>query len=318
MEIIKYENKYLNDFIVLADKAQFYMHSCKSERTKKIYTYGWACFKSWCIERSLNYLPASLETVVAYIVEKAPVLKMSTLELRILAIRDAHRGIGKPLEDRHDIIQHTMRGIRKVHGVPQIRKCPILLEDLKEMISSLGESLLDIRNKAILLLTFAGAFRSAETVSIKIEDMTFSRNGIEVMLPRSKTDQDGKGQIVPIPYGCNPLTCPVRSVQDWMTVAEISSGFLFRSFKKGMKITDRGLKSTDLCSIVKQNPYIQMTGKDYSSHSLRAGFCTQAAMKGVQEFSIMRQSRISQSDTVKKYIRFGSMWQDCAAMSVGL
>lgn len=318
MEIINYENKYLSDFADLAEKAQHYMQCCKSERTREIYKVGWDCFVIWCVDRNLSFLPANLETVIAYLVEKATVLKMSTLDLRILSIRDAHRVIGKPLFDPHDIIARTMRGIRNTHGVPEIRKCPIMLEDLKGMVNSLGSSMLDLRNKAILLLTFAGAFRSCETVAMKVEDLNFTRNGIELMLPRSKTDQEGKGQIVAIPYGSNPNTCPVRAIQDWLNVSKIYSGFLFRRFKKGMKITEFGLQSIALCKIVKENPHIKMIGGDYSSHSLRAGFCTTAAAKGVQEFSIMRQSRITQSETLQRYIRHGTMWNDCAATKVGL
>jgi integrase len=318
MEIINYTNKYISDFEKLGEKAQHYMHCCKSARTHKIYKVGWDCFVSWCIERSLSYLPAQLETVLAYVVEKATQLKMSTLDLRILSIRDAHRVIGKPLFDPHEIIARTMRGIRNTHGVPETRKCPILLEDLKEMVNCLGSSMLAIRDKAILLITFAGAFRSAETVAIKVEDLNFIRNGIELMLPRSKIDQEGRGQIVAIPYGSNPDTCPVRAIQDWLEVSKITSGFLFRRFKKGRKITEFGVQPSALCTIVKNNPYIKMTGRDYSSHSLRSGFCTQAASKGVQEYSIMRQARITQSETLQRYIRHGTMWNDCAAMKVGL
>lgn len=318
MEIINYTNKYIEEFAELGRKAEFYIANSKSQRTRAIYKIGWDCFTNWCIERNLAYLPAQIETVVAYLVEKAQILKMNTLDLRLLAIRDAHRCIGQPLRDHTSLLSQTLKGIRNVHGTPDYRKSPILLQDLKEMCLALGDSTVDIRNKAILLVGFAGAFRSIEIVSIKFDDMTFTRNGIELMIPRSKTDQTGKGQIVPIPFGSNPTTCPVRAVQDWLRISNVSTGFLFRAMKKGGVIKETGMRSIDLCYLVKNNPHLKMIDGDFSSHSLRAGFCTQAAMKGVQEWAIMRQSRIVQSDTVKKYIRFGTMWQDCAAMQVGL
>ncbi len=318
MEIINYTNKYISEFSDLGQKAKFYVDNSKSQRTRTIYKNGWECFMGWCIERGLSYLPAQIETVIAYLIEKAQIFKVSTIDLRLLCIRDAHRSIGQPLEDRTSLLSQTLKGIRNIHGAPQTRKQPILLQDLKEMVSSLGDSLIGIRDKAILLTGFAGAFRSAEIVAICIEHLKFTRDGIEIMLPRSKTDQEGRGEIVPIPYGSNPITCPVRAVQDWLNASKLTEGYLFRGIKKGGRINPTGMISTSICQIVKKNPYMSMMNGDFSSHSLRAGFCTQAAMKGVQEYSIMRQSRISRSDTVKKYIRYGTMWQDCAAMKVGL
>jgi integrase len=210
------------------------------------------------------------------------------------------------------------KGIKNIHGVPQISKNPILLEDLQSMLQKLGDGLQGVRDRALLLLGFSGAFRRSELVSLKIEDLKFIREGIEVLLRRSKTDQSGKGQIVPIPYGSNPFTCPVRSVQSWIEASGISEGYLLRGINRHGHVSEKGMCSASVALIVKRNSHLRGNESMFAGHSLRAGFCTTAAMKGVPEHSIMRQSRHKKSDTVKKYIRIASMWQDCAATKLGL
>ncbi len=279
---------------------------------------GWKDFKDWCIEYSLSFLPASPQTIIAYLTDRAPTMKVKTLELRLLAIRNEHRMNRLDCYSNHALIAQTMKGIRNVHGKPPVQKTPILLSDLKEMVMACKDDLKGKRDKALLLLGFAGAFRRQELVNIKLEDLKFTRDGIEITLNKCKTDQQGRGQIVPIPYGSSLCTCPVRAIQDWIESAKLTEGYLFLHFNTSGRAVKTQLSAGSVAILIKTNPYLKGIEKDFSGHSLRAGFCTTAAMKGVQEHSIMRQSRIACGDTLRKYIRMGTMWQDCAATKVGL
>ncbi len=275
--------------------------NAKSPRTREIYRLGWKDFEGWCISKGLISLLASPETIIAFLIDRAQKLKVSTLTLRLVSIRQAHSMAGYQFDQSHALITETFKGIKNTHGEPQTSKSPILLEDLQSMLQKIDDSLQGIRDRALLLLGFSGAFRRSELVNLKIEDLKFIREGIEVLLRRSKTDQSNKGYIVPIPYGCNPFTCPVRSVQSWIEASKITEGYLFRGINRHGHVSERGMCSKSVALIIKRNDYLRENKSMFSGHSLRAGFCTTAAMKGVPEHSIMRQSRHKKSDTVKKY-----------------
>lgn len=318
MEIIESQKYGMADLALIAEKAKEYIANAKSPRTREIYRLGWHDFSDWCISKGLTPLPASPETVVAFLIERAQTLKMSTLELRLVSIRQAHSMAGYLFDKGHALITETFKGIKNIHGEPQTSKTPILLEDLQFMLQKLDDSLHGVRDRALLLLGFTGAFRRSELVCLKVEDLKFIREGIEVLLRRSKTDQSGRGHIVPIPYGSNPFTCPVRSIQSWIEASGITEGYLLRGINRHGHVSERGMCSKSVALIIKRNSHLQANESMFAGHSLRAGFCTTAAMKGVPEHSIMRQSRHKKSDTVKKYIRMASMWQDCAATKLGL
>lgn len=169
-----------------------------------------------------------------------------------------------------------------------------------------------------MLIGFTGAFRRSELVSLKYEDLRFNKNGIEIILRRAKTDQEGKGQTVPIPYGSNPDTCPVRSMQAWLEASGITSGHVFRGINRHGHLNGNGLTPTAVALIIKRNAHIKGRQAEFGGHSLRAGFCTQAAINGVSAHASMRQARQKKIETHQKYIRLANLWQDCAATKLGL
>src|SRR5262249_27093354 len=152
-------------------------------------------------------------------------LKIASLDRRLVAIRQAHTMAGFPFNKGDALIVNTMQGIKNTHGVPQKSKAPILLDDLKAMISHLDDGLASMRDRALLLLGFTGAFRQSELVSLKIEDICFKKEGIQVLLKRSKVDQAGEGSVIPIPYGSNPETCPVRAIESWLEQSHIKDSW---------------------------------------------------------------------------------------------
>jgi site-specific recombinase XerC len=122
-----------------------------------------------------------------------------------------------------------MKGIRRTLGTAPAQKAPALTDDIRAMIDATDAGLIGARDRALILLGFAGAFRWSELVGLDAADCAFGKDGLTVTLRRSKTDQIGAGRKVGIPHGSNPETCPVRTMQAWTEQAGVSSGPVFRS-----------------------------------------------------------------------------------------
>src|ERR1035438_5250645 len=114
------------------------------------------------------------------------------------------------------MVRNVLKGIRRTMGTAAVQKAAALTDDIRAMVSVTDVGMIGARDRAMILLGFAGAFRRSELVALDIEDCTFGKDGLTVTLRRSKTDQDGVGRKIGIPYGSNPETCPVRTVQGWM------------------------------------------------------------------------------------------------------
>lgn len=302
----------------MAEQIKDYISKSKSKSTRKAYQNAWLDFEQWCSSKGLSSLPAMPATIAAYLIDRAKTHKIATLDQRLVAIRQAHKMAGYPIDKNNPLIFDTFKGIRNTHGVAQIRKMPIIVEDLREMVKDFGDNLIGKRDRALLLIGFTGAFRRSEIVSIQIEDLAFKREGIEIMLRRSKTDQEGKGEILPIPYGSNIDTCPVRAVQEWIEASGLKTGYLFRSINKHGHIRDKCMSPASVAFIIKRNNHVKGKESQFSGHSLRAGFCTQSALSGVAPHASMRQARQKKFETHQKYIRIADMWKECAATKLGL
>jgi integrase len=169
------------------------------------------------------------------------------------------------------------------------------------------------------LLGFAGAFRRSELVGLDIEDCAFGKDGLTITLRRSKVDQTGVGRKIGIPYGSNPETCPVRTVQAWIEQASITGGPLFRSINRHGQLKPGRLSGLDVARIVKK--LVKRAGLDsakYAGHSLRAGHATSAAIAGASERSIMNQTGHRSVQMVRRYIRDGSLFRENSAGKLGL
>jgi integrase len=252
-------------------------------------------------------VPATGEQVARYLVDHAAVLSMATLARRLVSIRVTHvvRGLSDPT--RSELVRLTFRGIRRKHGQPQCRVHALTHSDLSAIIPSLGQSAKDLRDAAILLIGFAGAFRRSELATIECQHIEISEPGAVIQIPRSKTDQDGRGRMIHIPRTPGPL-CPVAALQRWMFNAGITEGPVFRPLMRNGKLGKGRISPGAIASIVKQR--IGETGRNpscYSGHSLRAGFATEAARIGVPKWSIKAQTGHLSDSTLERYIREGEL-----------
>lgn len=314
----------------VADQARAYVRESRAANTRRAYASDWSAFVAWCDGAGLASLPAAPETVALYLAAQAATLRPGTLARRLVAIAAAHRAAGQQLDTRHAAVRETFAGIKRTHGTAQQGKAPAVVAELRRMVDAQPDTLAGTRNRALLLVGFAGAFRRSEIAGLNVEDLAFTTEGLVVTLRRSKTDQAGEGRKVGVPYGSTPSTCPVRAARAWIDAAGITAGAVFREIATGGQLaapyTDaagrqRGERLSDksIANIVKAAA--KAAGLDasrYAGHSLRAGLATSAAAAGVSERAIMKTTGHRSVAMVRRYIRDGELFRENAAAAVGL
>jgi site-specific recombinase XerD len=301
------------------DQALEFARRSKAENTLRGYRTDWRDFCQWCEGQGLRPLPAFPEAVAAYIAECASRLKVGSIQRRLNAIAEAHKAMGAESPTGAGIVRATLKGIRRTLGTAAAQKAAAITADIVAMVEATDAGLIDLRDRALVLLGFAGAFRRSELVGLDVADLAFDRGGLTVTLRRSKTDQDGAGRKIGIPYGSNPDTCPVRIVQAWLQQAAISEGAVFRSLNRHGRVQAGRLSPADVARVVKK--LAQRAGLDpakYAGHSLRAGHATAAAIAGASERSIMAQTGHRSVQMVRRYIRDGSLFRENSAGKLGL
>ncbi|HXA66095.1 MAG TPA: site-specific integrase [Bryobacteraceae bacterium] len=304
-----------------ATRAREYIAMAKAPATLRAYRADWRDFEGWCVAHSLTPMPAAPETVALYLADHADVLKPATLTRRLAAIAKVHSAAGhdSPASLRHATVSEVFKGIRRSKGTAQTRKAPLLVGQLRAALKDTRGDLLGLRDRALLLVGFAGAFRRSELVALDVADVAFTEDGLVVTIRRSKTDQEGEGRKVGVPFGSRTATCPVRALRAWLDAAEISSGPVFRAVDRHGRLSAARLCDRAVALIVKRAA--ELVGLDasiFAGHSLRAGLATSAAAAGASERSIMDQTGHRSVQMVRRYIREGSLFRDNAASQVGL
>lgn len=278
--------------LVRSDDAKEFAENSKSKNTKRAYKASWQDFRYYCLYRNVKYLPASAGDVTDYIAFCGKGgLKVSTINVRLAAISLAHRlnGFADPTQD--ESVKSVMSGIRRKVGTRPVQKEPLLLASLKRIVAALPDNLTGIRDKAILLTHWAGAFRRNELMNLNVADLKFTQYGVTILLRRSKTDQAGVGFEKQIPYLKNEAVCPVRALQTWIERAEITDGPLFRKIDRWGKVGKKHLADRYAADLIKESvAKLGLDPRKYSGHSPRAGFVTDSAEKGIPALSIAAQT----------------------------
>jgi site-specific recombinase XerD len=303
----------------IADRAGEFAKQSKAGNTIKAYRSDWFHFEAWCKTHGQISLPATPETVALYVADLSATHKPGTLTRRLSAISQAHQIAELESPTAAAKVRLVMAGIRRNKGTAQTAKTPVLVDDLRRMISSLSANLLGVRNRALLLIGFSGAFRRSELVALDVSDVTFTREGLVVTIRHSKTDQESEGRKIGIPYGSNPATCPIRSLQEWLERSGISDGPLFRPINRHGKMAAIRLSGAAVSDVVKR--YVEAAGLDaseFAGHSLRSGLATSAAMAGASERSIMDQTGHRSLNMVRRYIRDGNLFRNNPVAVLGL
>ncbi|MBV9598133.1 MAG: site-specific integrase [Chloroflexi bacterium] len=294
-------------------------------RRCRVYESAFALFRAWCLKQQASALPADPRTVAFYLTDTATRYRATTLDLHLAAIAYAHRAAGLPIPTTHQAVREVRTGVRRTRGAATRGKAALMTEDLRRLVSLLDQSPVGLRDRALLLMGFAGAFRRSELVGLDVDDLEFTPGGIRVELRRSKTDQEAEGRPVGIPYGVVPETCPVRAVERWLAhVRGVLPGYergpLFLRLDAAGRVRLGHLSDRGVARVVQR--WAERAGLDplrFAGHSLRAGLATSAAAGGVSERAIMNQTGHRSLTMVRRYIRDGELFRDDnAARGAGL
>jgi site-specific recombinase XerD len=302
----------------LTERARSYARNSKAVNTLRAYESDLRHFGAWCTSRGFDAFPADAETVALYLVDHAERLAVSTLRRRLAAISEAHQAARFDNPTSDPAVRITWAGIRRTHGKAADAKEAAVTEVVAAMVAALGERLIDVRDRAILLLGFAGALRRSELSALEVADVVETGEGLRISVGRSKTDQEGDGHIIGITYGSNPPTCPVRAWRAWLERSGLEDGSAFRRLSHG-QVTAERLAGDGIARMVKRRvTAVGYAPELFSGHSLRSGFATTAARAGVAEHRIMRQGRWTTSQAMRGYIHQGELFVDNPSAKLGL
>lgn len=304
---------------VLLDAARSYAANSRAEATRRAYRSDWEGFSAWCEGRGRPAMPASPETVALYLSDLADVRKPSTLARKSAAISVAHQSAGHPSPCSSVLVHSVMSGIRRAKGTAQTKKAPVRVAHLRKGLETLPDNQLGMRDRALLLIGYAGGFRRSELSALDVSDVEFVPEGVTITVRRSKTDQEGRGMKKAIPYGSRSDTCPVKALRAYLDETGIAEGPLFRRAVKGGRVTRERMGGRSVADAVKRlAPAMGLDAAQVGGHSMRAGLVTDAYAAGVPEAVIMAQTGHRSHQVMGGYRREANLFKQNAAASVGL
>ena len=280
----------------------------KSVATRRAYQSDFAVFRAWCAGRGFEPLPAAPPAVAAFLADQAKSgVLPSTLGRRVAAIAYAHDLAGMASPASAKVVRVVLGGIRREKGTKPVQKAPATAERITLMLDIVPNTLRGKRDRALLALGFAGAFRRSELVALEVSDLAFELDGMRVQIRRSKTDQESQGQEIAVPRGTKLR--PVRAVQTWIRVAKIKEVPLFRSIDRHGNIGG-ALTAQSVALILKEHAEAAgLDAREFAGHSLRAGFLTSAAEAGADVLRMMEVSRHKRVETVQVYVRRANLFK---------
>jgi site-specific recombinase XerD len=286
-----------------------FARASKAKATQQAYASDLRIFEAWCAARGLNALPPSPATLAAFLAAEAQRgRRPSTISRRLAAIKYALESAGLLGETEksptdHRTVRDVIAGIRRTIGAAPVRK-KAATSDLVIGMAAESGSLRALRNRAIILLGFAGAFRRSELVALDVEDLEEVPEGLLITIRRSKTDQEGLGRKVAIPRG--EIACPVAAVRAWREAAVIASGALFVRIinRRNQRVTNWRLAGRNVAAIVKAGAArLGLDPSAFAGHSLRAGFVTSAVKRGANLIKITDVTGHRSLEMLKTYSR---------------
>jgi integrase len=309
--------RHIDDY---AEAGARYVHTGQqgAANTQRAYAGDWRRFTAWCREHGRGSLPADVPTIAAFVTSLAEAgKKVATIQRHCASISKAHQlaGLPTPTDDRQ--FKTLLEGISREKGVKQKQAPAFTLAYFKRVVQGIDTERPDgVRDRALLLLGLAGAFRRDELASLDLAHLRFDDDGLVVELPKSKTNQKGEAEEKAIFFAPDRRSCPVRAVKDWLELLQQNgrtSGPLFLSFHKGQRLSRRRLSTFSLNEIVQLR-----LGAPYTAHSLRASFVTIAKLNGADDAEVMNQTKHKTTDMIRRYTRLDNIRQHNAAQKLGL
>ena len=304
----------------LVESARDYAKDSTAENTNKAYAADWKHFARWCRLKGADPLSPSPEMIGLYLADLAagsgssPGLSVSTIERRLsgLAWNYAQRGFSLDRKDRH--IATVLAGIKRRHARPPVQKEAILPEDILAMVATLPHDLRGLRDRAILLMGYAGGLRRSEIVSLDHgkDDTPDSGGWIKILKDGAILNLNAKTgwREVEIGRGSSEQTCPVHALEQWLHFARIDFGPVFvrtsRDGKRALesRLSDKHVARLIKATVLKSGIRSDMSEKErvalFSGHSLRAGLASSAE---VDERYVQKQLGHASAEMTRRYQR---------------
>ena len=305
--------------------AAAYRRAARADNTRRAYRAAVARFCDWCADHGQTALPATPETVAAFLAAEAGQgLAVNTLRLRHAALRYLHLLAGYPPPTASPLVSATFAGIRRAHRRPLRKKTALVLEPLRAAVQAIPGTLPGLRDRALILTGFAAALRPSELARLDMSALTRHEDGIALLLPWRKNDQDGEGTTVWLPAGHSDL-CPVAALETWLAAAEISEGPLFRRLwrlplpriARGANrkpVADRyrigtGPIDTDSVALVvkKWTGLAGLDGAAFAGHSLRRGAISSGVAQGVHIARLKQFSGHASLKSLEEYVELDEL-----------
>ena len=285
------------------------LKNSKSTNTLRAYKSDYNDFLIFCSKNGFQAMPTQPKIIALYLTHLSAFSKYSTLKRRLASISILHKTKGFYIDTKHPIIMENLMGIKRTNGSNQKGKKPLLINDLKILIKVIDDSKekykRKLRDKALLLIGFAGGFRRSELVNIEYEDVEFVSEGVKIFVKKSKTDQSGEGMTKAIPYFQNENFCPVKALRQWIDIMDFKESKIFNISDKSVALI-----------IKKYASYAGLDSHRYAGHSLRSGFATSTAESGAEERNIMAMTGHKSTEMVRRYIKEANLFKNNALSKI--
>lgn len=305
--------------LLVADEveaARRYVEAAMAPATLRAYANDWELYTRWCADRGLEPLPSAPAQVATFLAHQAELgLAVATIERRLAAIGHHHRRARFPAPTAMAdalAIEQTLRGIRRTHGSAPKRKRAATHDLVRAILDAIPEAgARNLRDRALIAFGLASAMRRSELAALRLEHLTRAEDGVRVLIPKSKTDQEGEGRTIAVPRGLRIR--PLALLEAWLAAGGITEGFVFRRMRKGDRVTGTAMSGEAVALVLKQRAAaVGLDAAEFGAHSLRAGFLTSAAATGASLFKMRDQSRHESLDVLAGYVRDVDLFKDHA------
>jgi site-specific recombinase XerD len=308
----------LGELSELEDQARALARGSRAESTWRAYASDLRHFQAWCSEHDLEPLPADATTVAMYLAAMERSFSPSTIRRRLASISVSHQLAGLETPTADAAVKSVWAGIRRRNGVAPRKVRAARTKIITTLVEPFGNKLIDVRDRALILIGFAGALRRSELVALDINDVDEDADGLVLRIRRSKTDQEAVGETKGLPYGSHPATCPVRAWRAWIDASGIDAGPAFRAVDRHGRMRSTPLSDRAVANMIKRRATAAGLDGLFAGHSLRSGFATEAYAQGTAELAIMRHGRWKSASNMRGYVQEGTIWTDNAASRLGL
>jgi integrase len=317
-----YPGTYLSAVGDVSDEVARYLRAARAPGTIRSYSTAYKAFQAWCAETGKDATAPTPLMIAEHLAHLANTRRFSTIKWHLVGLVHCYRQAGFDIDTKARILRDTLQGIERVIRRKETRSAAIMLPELKKLLNTCDSRSLGVRDRAILLIGFAGAFRRSEIVALDVRHLAWSNDSLAITVEQSKEDQRAKGERVVIAYGKDPQTCPVRALKAWLDLGRITSGPVFRCLRKGGHIGADRLSDKAVDRLIKWRcesaGIVAPEGRSISSHGLRAGFITEAFNAGLSDEEIMGHTRHQDVSSMRGYVRRERLSAAAPSSLVGL